>query len=284
MFKKATIHVIEDVAKFDGLEDVIDQAKFLPCGTHELKTFGWYPVRDGELMMRSHGHILLRFMVETKVIPVSAIKVRLAEKVAELTDAQGFAPGNKATSELKEQVIDELTARALTRRAVTGVWIDVARSRMIVDSSVVGTLGLIVRSLTNLTGVQFKWLEHWVGDQLDSWLLDEDSLPTNYVIDDAIAMEYPGERGTTVTFKKADLGTPAVHMHAAAGAHVVQLALTYKSRVSFSLSPLHQLKNIRLLDIVLENQVVQDADVLENSFVLMALELRDLIDSLSEKE
>lgn len=280
MFKKASIYRVADVKQLDGLEEFLDQAKFLPVEAPNLKSSGWAPVRDGELFMRSHGHILLKLTIESKVIPPSALKRAVNERCDELEKVQGFAPGNKARAEIKERVSDELAARALTKRVDTGVWIDTLRGRIVIDSSVVGTLELI-QTLLIKAGLDLTYLEAWAGSRMNSWLLDDDELPPDYTIDDAIAMEYPGERGTIVTFKKANLDTPDVQMHASKGAIVTAMAMTYKDRVSFALSPVHQLRNIKLLDIVKENQVAQDADAFENDFVLMALELRALIDSLS---
>lgn len=279
-FKKASISVLADKAQLEGLEDTLDQAKFLPVGSVGLKSYGWSEVRDGELCMKSNGSILLYFTIEKKVIPGSAVKVALAERCAGWEEQAGFAPGRKVRAELREQVMDELASRALTTRARTGVWIDTVAGRVVVDSSVVGTLDLIQRALIVTHGIELAHLPAWSGRDMTDWVTDEDTLPGDYTIDDAIVMEYPGERGTLVAFKKADLGTQAVMMHTAAGAQVTQLALTFDSKVSFMLQPIHQLRNIRPLDILKESQVERDADKLENDFVLMTGELRQLINSL----
>lgn len=282
MFKKASIYRVADLRQLDDLEYRLDQHQFLPVEAPNLKSSGWAVVRDGELHLRSHGNLLLNLTIESKVIPPSALRRAVDEKCAALEKVQGFAPGKKVRAEVKEQVIDELTARALTKRVDTKVWIDTVRGRVVIDSSVVGTLALI-QSLLIKAGLELVYMNAWAGERMNSWLVDDGELPADYAIDDAIVMEYPGERGTTVAFKKANLGEAAVTTHADRGAVVTSMAMTYKSRVSFALSPIHQLRNIRLLDITKGSQVAQDADAFENDFVLMALELRDLIDSLSEE-
>lgn len=283
MLKTASIYRLADLKQLDGLEDKLDREKFLPVEAPNLKSFGWGEVREGALCLRSHGHLLLKLTIESKVIPPSALKRAIAAKCDELEKVQGFAPGKKQRAEVKEHVLDELAARALTKLADTKVWIDTVRGRVVIDSAVVGTLDIIIKLLTHL-GLDLTYHASWAGGQMNYWLLGKDGdnvMPDDYTIDDAIQMEYPGERGTTVAFKKAELEAHAVQMHAQAGAIVTAMAMTYKSRVSFTLLPTHQLKGIRLLDIVKENQVAQDADAFENDFVLTALELQMLIDDLT---
>lgn len=281
VFNKASIYVIADIKRLDGLAELLGQAKFLPVDSG-LKSFGWAPVRGDELLMSSHGHQLLNFTIEAKVIPPSALKLAVQAHCDECQKNQGFAPGKVQRKEIKEQVAHELCARALARRVSTAVWIDTVRGRLIIDSSTVGTLDLIISSLVKLTNVELVFLPAWAGAEMNDWLLQGE--PDDYTVDDAIQMEYPGERGTIVAFKKADLVADAVHVHAAAGAIVTKMALTYRSRLSFVLAPIHQITNIRLLDVTKENQVAKDADEQENNFVLIALELQALIDSLSEEK
>ncbi len=285
MFKKATIYCVNDAAQLAGLEEKLDQAKFLPCASEQIKSSGWAEVREGALFMQSHGHLLFNFMVEKKVIPGSALRRAVEETCKALEDEQGFPPGKKARAEIRERKMDELAARALTTRATTGVWVDTERGRIVIDSSVVGTLDLIISALVKTTKLDLTYLNSWAGKDMTHWLMDEngDVMPDDYTIDDAVQMEYPGERGTVVAFKKADLSAAKVGIHVVEGAQVTKMALTYKSRISFVLQPTHQLINLHLLDVAKENQVAQDADEQENNFMLMALELRALIDSLSEE-
>lgn len=282
MFKNASIYKLAHPEQLDGLEDTLDQAKFLPVGDG-LKSFGWAEVRGDELCLKSHGHILLRFMIEKKVIPSSALKRAFAERCRETEDEQGFAPGKVQKREILERVHDELASNALTTRAATWVWLDAARGRLVIDSTVGGTLDLIQRALMVTSGIELTSHEHWAGRMMTHWLMDEDTLPYGYTIDDAVQMEYPGERHTAVAFKKADLAETKVRIHADQGAIVTKLALTFKSRISFALLPIHQLRSIKLLDVTKERQVAADADSQENDFILTALELQALIDDLTEE-
>ena len=282
MFKNASIYKLSDPEQLAGLADTLSQAQFPPCGTHDLKSSGWVPVRGDELSMTMFGHTLLGFVVEKKVIPPSTLKRAINARCVQQAEAQGFVPGKKQRKEIAEQVLDELAARALTSRAETLVWIDHEAGHVIIDSVSESTLDLISSTLISSSGLELTNLEHWAGKDMTEWLLDEgESMPIEYTIDDAIQMEYPGEQGTVVAFKKADLNDDAVTMHAEAGAVVTKMAMTFKSRVSFNLLASPQLAGIKLLDVAKDRQVAQDTDDFENGFMLMALELRALIDSLS---
>ncbi len=279
-FKTPTIYSLLKPEQLEGLEETLSQAKFLPVGQAEMLSSGWSPVLEGRFLFRSHDHILLNFTVEKKTIPGSAVKLALAEKLVEVTKAQGFAPGRKQAKELKEALVDELCARVLPIRKTVGVWIDVKQARVIIDTTATKVMELIHRALVSVSGVELGDVEKWPGRLMPAWAADPDDLPEGYTVDDAIQLEYPGERGTTVAFKKADLSKASVLIHIADGACVTSMAMTFNDRISFTLMPITQLRGVTALDVLKNDQVERDVDAFENDFILMTCEQQALITSL----
>lgn len=280
--KNASIYHVPRISQLIGLEENLTAARFLPTGDLQKLSYGFEPVRDDQLVFSSHEHLLLKFTVEKKSIPGSAIAVAVKAKCEALEEEQGFSPGKKQRAEIKERVVDELMPRALASRRSMFVWVDLKAERLIIDSTSNLVIDVILSSLIRYAGLELANLEKWPGRLLGDWLLDDSNLPTDYTIDDAVQLEYPGERRTTIAYKKGNLDGLQARRHVEAGAQVVTMAMTYDSRLSFVMTSAHQLRSIKPLDIILDNQVERDVDRFENDFILMASEVRALIDSLIE--
>jgi recombination associated protein RdgC len=279
--KNATIYGISPKAQFPI--EQLQAARFIPVTDLQLQSVGFSPVRGDELAYRQGKHTLLRFTVEKKHIPGSAVAVKLEEACAELEKQQGFPPGKKARKDLKERVIDELLPRALSTRRTTLVWIDQDQHRIVIDSTSDAACDEIVRTLIKLFGENdnmrlqdVRWPRAGV---LTQWLGDEP--PSSFTVDDAVALQYPGEKGKLVKFERANLDTPDVQTHLAGGAYVSAMAMTFNSRLSFNMTDNMRIRRIKALDIVQEGREAEkDVDRFDSDVALMTRELGCLIDAL----
>jgi recombination associated protein RdgC len=278
--KNATIYGISPKAHFD-LEQ-LQAARFVPIGRLDLVSSGFVPVRDGELAYKQGKHILLKFMTEKKVIPSSAVRQVVEARAAELEEQQGFPPGRKALKELKERAFDELLPRALTSHRSTLVWIDQDQHRIVVDTASPSAADDILRVLIKTFGdsLQFQDVTWPRAKVVTSWLEDE---PADFTIDDAVVLQYPGEKGKVVKFERASAQGLDVLNHLTAGAAVAQVAMTYDSRVSFVMTENMQLRRIKPLDILKEREGVVEADRFDSDVALMTRELGVLIDALVQE-
>lgn len=279
--KNATIYGISPKAQFPV--EQLQAARFVPVGSLQSSSSGFSPVRGDELAYKQGKHILLRFTVEKKHIPGSAVAVLLEDKCAELAREQGFPPGKKQRKELKERIVDELLPRALSTRRTTAVWIDQDQHRIVIDSPSDSLCDEIVRTLLKLFGEgagfglqDARWPRAKV---VTEWLNDEP--PTGFTIDDAVQLQYPGEKGKRVKFDRADLDSADVQTHLAAGAYVDSVAMTFSSRLSFIMTDGMRIRRIKALDIVQEGREAEkDVDRFDSDFALMTRELGCLIDAL----
>jgi recombination associated protein RdgC len=284
LFKNASIFAL-GAFNPDDLEAKLAGACFKPIGSAEVLSQGFEPVFEDQLVFRSHGHMLLKFTREKKVVPKSAVIELARTRAEEIEEQQGFAPGKKAMKEIREPVQDELTARALSSKASCRVWIDTKAGRLIVDSTSNPLIDAISTSLVKHAGLELRHLDSWPGSkdrtQVPMWFMDEgDNLPAELTLDDAAQLEMPGALGTLITFRKANLGTTEVLGHIGQGAMVISVAVTYRDRLSFTLCQGGQLRGIRALDMIDEVQTVPDVDAFENDFILAATEIGNVIDYL----
>lgn len=277
--KNATIFGINP--KFKFAPDNFALTSFAPVSEFALMSSGWSPVRGDELCVKLGLHSLLNFTIEKKVIPASAVKTRLAAKRAEIEQAQGFAPGKKATKELKERVIDEMLPTAFAARTTIQVWIDQVNHRLIVDSTSGAVVDMIQIALIKAFGDIGLQDIYWPGaDVLTDWLDIE--APHNFTTDDEVTLQWPGERGKTAKFAKANLGDTDIGEGIRLGAQVSALAMTFDRRLSFVITDNVQLRRIRPLDVITSAEREGDVDAFENDFFLMTAEISALINALVE--
>lgn len=280
LFKNATVFGAVFGA---GMLDVTHLPVYEPATPGALRSEGFSPVYEGALEARHSGHILLKYTIEKKVMPKPAIDAVLRARALEMEDEQGFYPGKKALKDLRERVFDELLPRALSVPRSCWVWIDTVNNRLIVDSTTVDTVDSVTRALLKaVPKLDLRSVQAWPGVQaMTDWVMESgEHVPVDFTIDDDAKLEKAGEKGTVITFKKGDLFAPEFEAHIGHGARITSLAMTYKDRVSFVMTPNGSLRRLRGLDILKEAQAVADADAFVNDFMLAALETSALIDAV----
>ena len=87
------------------VEEALAKAPFQECGATQEKSLGWVPPRGelhGPLVESVGGQWILRFMVETKVLPGSVLARKVKEKAERIEKETGRKPGKKESKELKD--------------------------------------------------------------------------------------------------------------------------------------------------------------------------------------
>lgn len=272
-------------------DDWLSAQSFAPPGSNELSRTGWMaPRADSETLAYSvNRQLLLSLATEKKVLPAAAVNLVLRDRVAKLAESQGFAPGKKATKELRERIIDEMTPRALTTRAVTRVWIDSVNGWLAVDTPTPSRADEVVKYL--LKCVPKLPIESWRVQRspmaaMTEWL-QADEMPAGFTADMDATMRAAGRSNAQVQYRRHTLDADELRRHIAAGKMAQQLAMTWESKISFSLTANLVIKGIKPLDILGDNERSKTEDQDErfaSDFMLMTGEfnkmLRDLMAAL----
>ena len=114
-------------ATLEQVEQALAKTPFAECGATQEKSVGWIPPRGlahGAMVESVNGQWMLRFMVETKVLPGNALNRKIKEKAERIEQETGRQPGKKERKELKEEARQDLLPMALTNQAAMWVWID----------------------------------------------------------------------------------------------------------------------------------------------------------------
>lgn len=265
--------------------------RFTPPSSNEVARSGWAPPRgaDGALVHSVNKQMLLVLATEKKVIPAAAVNLVLRQRVAEIAEAQGFAPGKKATKEIRERIVDEMLPTALRTRTETRVWVDPVNGWLVVDSATPSRADEVVKFLLKAFAkfpLESLRVQRSPVACMTEWL-EQDEAPEGFTVDMDATLRAAGESRAQVSYKRHTLEPADVRHHIKAGKQCTQLAMTWDSKISFVLTDSLTIKAIKPLDVLGlgERSRTEDQDErFDSDFILMTGEfnrmLRDLIDAL----
>ncbi|MBX3653466.1 MAG: recombination-associated protein RdgC [Ramlibacter sp.] len=280
-----------------ALEEALQAARFVPCAATQPDAQGWVPPRGNKsdvLAESVGGQVILKFCVERRPVPASAIKAALEERIEKYRQETGRERvGAKLKKEFKEEIVFELLPRAFTKRSTTLLWLDPANRLLVVDSgSLTGADRIVtslIEALTSVPGAAPSVGLKPVQTQMTAsagmahWLSTREA-PWNFSIDRDCELKTPDDEKSTVRYSRHTLDIDEVAQHLAAGKLPTQLALTWNDRVSFVLTDTAQIRKLKLLDVVMDGVQAdgKDDDGFDTDAALLTGELSGLIPDLLE--
>ncbi|GBG14248.1 recombination associated protein RdgC [Novimethylophilus kurashikiensis] len=273
----------------DELNEKLSKFQFQPCTSQQETSKGFTQPRGlphEPLVHAVGGQYLITVQEQKRLLPGAVVKDALAERVREVTDQQGHAPGRKQMKELKEAVRMELLPKAFLSNSTTRVWLNPTDGWLVIEASV-GAKSDHVLELLGKALDEFpvrRWsTELAPGAAMTDWLSAGEA-PLNFTIDRDCELKSPAEEKAAVRYVRHSLDGQDVRDHLRQGKRPTRLALTYKDRVSFELTERQELKKLVVLDI--GDDVGQDADNAEDmfnaEFALMTGEYTNLLYAITE--
>lgn len=272
--------------RFKKLDAQLAEHALRPCGPLEMQTRGWVsPYGRGEEMFAiEHGvHALLALGGEDKILPGAIINQHIADKAAELEKQRGTPVGNRERRKLKDEALNELMPRALSRPSRLAGYLDLGNGWVVVDSSSRKAAEGFVSGLRNAIG-SFPAVglepEESPRALMTEWMIDA-KLPPGFALGDECELKDPADRGAIVRCRRQDLAADEMREHLSSGKQVTQLALTFEERMRFVLDDTLTVRKFKLLDIAVEQLDKGDRDSaraeLDARFVLMSGEVARLL-------
>ncbi|MBY0557587.1 MAG: recombination-associated protein RdgC [Burkholderiaceae bacterium] len=264
------------------LIDALRPHAFTPPTSSELLRQGWSAPRpDGDLVHAVNRQYLVQLHTEKKLLPAAVINQVARARAAKMEEAQGFAPGKKAMKELKERVADELLPRAFPVQSVQRVWIDPVNGWLAVDAASAARADAVIKAL--LKAVDRMPLESLrvqrspVG-AMTAWL-HEDDAPAGFTIDMDATLRATGENRAQIAYKRHTLEPDDIGRHINAGKQCTRLAMTWDSKISFTLDESLAIKSVRPLDVLQDGQssMRNDDERFDGDFMLMTGELAKML-------
>lgn len=273
-------------ADLSQVEDVLAKSPFQECGATQEKSLGWVPPRGeahGPLVESVGGQWILRFMVETKVLPGSVLARRVKEKAARIEQETGRKPGKKESKELKDEAKLDLLPMAFTKQGSMWVWIDRDARTLVLDTSSQGRADEVVSLLVeSLPGLSVALIHTQTSPQaaMAHWLKEQEP-PAGFTIDRECELKSADESKAVVRYARHPLDIEEIQAHIGQGKLPTKLAMTWDDRVSLMLTEGLQIKKVAFLDTVFEGKTADDGGF-DTDVAIATGELCKLIPDLIE--
>lgn len=269
----------------------LEQQAFQRCPSHQPSAAGWTPPLGRKAVDLAHevsGRLLICLRTEERVLPATVINQTLAERIAMIEDQQGRMVRRREKQELRDQLVQELLPRALTRDRLGYAYLDPAAGWLAVDSAsprgVEEITGMLRKTLGALSVAPLRVA--WPPTAVMTAWLTQNGAPTEFALGDVCELREGGDGSGVVRCRGQDLTGEEMRGHLQAGKQVTRLGLSWDGRVAFVLDEALILRRLQFLDVVRESlrdtaapspEAVADAE-----FALMTGELALLLPRLLE--
>ena len=293
MFKSAIVYRIESTwapISAAALAEALAQRPFVACGPTERHTSGWVSPRkeaNSPLVEAIGGHYILKLLSQARILPSSAVKDELEERLDALEESTGRRPKGQAKRDLREQIEIDLLPRAFTKTGATLVWLDPHARLLYISAGSQNKADAISTELIECLGnLPLKLVQTITSPAtaMSTWLREQFS-PAAFSLDQECELRQPDEGKATVRYSRHNLETDEVVKHIEQGKLPTQLAMTFNRRISFILTDTMQIRKIKVLDVVIEDSASATGgkdDSFDADVAIMTGELSKLFPALLE--
>jgi recombination associated protein RdgC len=274
----------------EALEQALAADRFRPCGPLEVGVQGWHsPLgAEGPLCFAANGCFLVCLRREDKILPASVVTDLLNERVEQIEAEEIRSVSRREKKQLKDDIYHELLPKAFTRSSLMHGYVDPVAGRLLVDAaSPKKAEDLVSRLRKSLGSLPARPLavQHAPADIMTRWLEGQERA-AGFTLADQCELRDPDEAGGIVRCRRQDLGGAEIQAHLKAGKRAVLLALDWEERVGMLLTDQPSLRRLRFADELVEEAAEAAGDdgaaLLDADFTLMTLELRRLVDRVTE--
>lgn len=260
MFKNVMVYAVSPAwtQTLASMESGLDKARFVECGLSQEKSIGWTEPRgepNGPLVESVGGQLILKLMVEVKVLPGSVVARKAQDRIAQLEATSGRKPGKKETRDIKDDIRLALLPQAFTKQGTVSVWIDPKAKRLVIDAASGGKADEVVTMLVKcLDGFAVTLVSTTTSPAvaMAHWLTEQEP-PSGFSVDRECELKAADESKAVVRYSRHPLDIQEVQAHIESGKQPTRVALTWNSRVSFVLTDALQIKKVAFLDVVFES-------------------------------
>lgn len=279
-FNNLRIYTLTEAIRGDVHERLAEHP-FVPCGSLDPMKYGFVPpVPNGTSYLHvANGCAIICAKRQEKLLPGSVVKELLDAKVTEL----GRPVGRKERDTLKDEIIFSLLPKAMTRSSLTYAYIDTTNGRIIVNSPNAKRAEDLLSKFREALG-SLKCVPYSVASNPMTGWVRESQAPHQFEFGEEIELQSPKD-GRVVRCKRQDLTASEVLNHIESGMYVSKLALVWKEAISFVVDGSMAIKSVRYADSVADKANDRNpeskAEQFDADFVVMTLELRNMLDALT---
>lgn len=273
----------------EALADKLAEKRFSPCSRQAEESVGWVsPIHRSKdyLVHAADGCILICMRREQKVIPASAVKEALEERVYAIQEEMGRKVYSKEKQSLKEDILSQMLPNAFVRSTHVYAYIDSKRGYLVLnagsDAIADVVFELLVESIGSFGAIKLVSEEN-PALILNDWL--ENGLPEGWELTGDYELKDPKDE-RVAKFKDNESENIVLGDLLEDGYWVNKLGIRYKNHLKATILPELQVKSIKFMDELLaENDDVDGEDELvkfDADFALMTRTLADFIKDIIE--
>jgi recombination associated protein RdgC len=290
-FKNCHIYQIPDGFSLsaDEFAEKLEDRRFKPCARMADKTIGWVsPIhRNKEYLIHAAGGCVLFCMrKEQKMIPASAIKEALEEKITTMQDELGRKVYSKEKQTIKEDIVSMMLPNAFPRSSHVLAYIDTKNRLLIIDGSSSSQVDefyeLLLESIGSFGAMQFIAEENPAAI-MSQWIFD--GAPQDWLLSGEYLLKEPKDE-RVAKFKDNDGENHYVAELLKDGYLINRLGIHFKSLMQATIQDDLQIKGIKFNhELLKENDELSGEDELvkfDADFVLMTAALADFIAAIQE--
>ena len=293
-FKNLHIYQLTKPLEFSAeeLSEKLNDFRFNPCGKMADKSIGWVsPIHRHRdyLIHAASGCILFCMRKEQKMIPASAVKEALEEKVFELEEEFARKVYRKEKQSIKEDIVAAMLPKVYPRSSHIHAYFDTKSHRLYINASSAAQVDEFYELLTNTIGsfgaMQLVAKEN-PASIMSQWIKNQP--PENWRLSGEYLLKDPKD-DRVARFK--DSNSPAgdaenhfVNDLIEDGYVLQRLGIGYKTYLRALIQDELQIKNIKFdEEIIKENEELNGEDELirfDADFALMTDTLNDFTNDL----
>ncbi len=268
----------------DEFSEKLASRRFNPCGRLNDKSIGWVsPIHHNkEFLIHSAGGCHLFCMrKEQKVIPSSAIKEAVEEKIQQLEDELGRSIYRKEKQSIKEDIISTMLPKAFVRSSHIKAYFDLTHKLLVIDVSSAAQVDEFYQLLLDTFG-SFGAFQ-LTGDEnpaviMSSWI--KGVLPKEWALSgEYLLKDHKDDR--VARFKDYDEQNPFVKELLDDGYSIKRMGVSFKNQLKAVIQDDLQIKSLKFRDELLkDNDELKDENELvkfDADFAIMTASLADFI-------
>lgn len=290
-FKNARIYKVTELLNLTGHDAFLTEHQFTPCTGQQAVTMGFtYPLHHSvkELVHEGQdGLFVVAVKRQEKMLPAAVINEELQPKIDALEMEKGRPLGRKEKSALREELVQALLPRAMSRSSVVTAIYDSKTGYLIVNTTSAGRaedlLSLLRKSLGSLPAL--PWTDNnMLNLSMQDWLAGK-NLPAGFELGNSAELKAPDEEGAKAKFSNHLLSSAEVQSHLE-DKLVTKLEMSLPNALSFTIADDGSIRRIQWDELTTNtnDELGWDDLVLrvDADLILMAQQLRALIAAVGE--
>ena len=240
----------------DGLTPLAAHPLF-PVGGLEMTSVGFVPPNHepGSYVEELQSCYWFALGSETKILPASTVNAATARKVAEIEEEQGRRLGGRAYKRVRDEVLQDLMPRALSRPGRVQGFYDYLTGVVMIDTASRKAAEGVLSELRKALGSCPAWpVNPEIAPRgiLTGWLAGQ-PLPPGLALGDECLLLDPMDKGARIRCTRQELTGDEIAQHLEAGKQCAQLQLTLDERLNFVLGDDLAIRKLRFLDAAVES-------------------------------